>query len=264
MVECRSLSRRARHPRRNDHAWNQTAGGGGDRGGGLVIGAGQTGAPLAEILDNRGYAVRVLVRDPAKVDGLPKAATLVAADATKPETLAPAFAGVDYVVSTIGAGTPTGPNNPEAVDYKGVANLADAAKSAGVKQFVLMSSIGAGIEDPDFPLNKGFGMVLKWKGRGEAHLRQSGVPYTIVRPGGLLNEDGGKPCKAGAVGIALFPGKEMRPTPPETRICRAEVALVMESALNNPDAVGKTVSMLKDGAGQPETWRGVWASLPKD
>lgn len=235
-----------------------------DKGTVLVIGAGQTGVPLAEILDNRGYAVRVLVRDAAKDHGLPTAATVVAADATKPETLGPAFKGVDYVVSTIGAGSPTGPNNPEAVDYKGVANMADAAKAAGVKQFVLMSSIGAGIEDPNFPLNKGFGMVLKWKGKGEEHLRKSGVPYTIVRPGGLLNEDGGRPCKPGQVGIAFFPGKEMRPTPPETRICRAEVAMVMESALGNPDALGKTVSMLKDPKGKPETWRAGWAALPKD
>lgn len=235
-----------------------------DKGTVMVIGAGQTGLPQAEILDLRGYAVKVLVRDPSKVTGLPKAATMVTGDATKPETLSNAFKDVDYVISTIGAGTPTGPNNPEAVDYKGVANLVDAAKAAGVKQFVLMSAIGAGSEDPNNPLNKGFGMVLKWKGKGEDYLRASGLPYTIVRPGGLLNEDNGQPCKAGQVGIAVYPRKEERPTPPPTRICRAEVALVMESALNNPDALGKTINMLKDSAAQPEAWRSAWAAMPKD
>jgi uncharacterized protein YbjT (DUF2867 family) len=59
----------------------------------------------------------------------------------------------------------------------------DAAKVAGVKQVVLVSSMGG--TDPNHPLNKlGDGNILQWKRKAEQYLIASGIPYTIIHPGG--------------------------------------------------------------------------------
>ena len=100
-----------------------------DKGTVLVAGAGKSGKPLIKILVDQGYKVRVLTREAAD---LGNGVTVVVGDVTKPATLAPAVKGVDFVVSTIGAGAPQGDNRPEVVDFKGVANLVDAAKAASL------------------------------------------------------------------------------------------------------------------------------------
>ncbi len=69
-------------------------------------------------------------------------------------------------------------------------------------QFVLVSSAGVtrpgrpGInleeEPPAVKLNDQLGGILTWKLKGEDSLRQSGIPYTIIRPCALTEEPGGK------------------------------------------------------------------------
>jgi len=229
-----------------------------DKGTVLVIGAGRTGAPLAKILLDEGYKVRVLMRNTNKPSELPAAAERVQADVTKPETLPAALKGADYVISTVGA---TGGETPEEVAFKGVANLAQAAKAAKVKQFVLMSSTFAGASDPvvrisstdTFPQGK-YGMVLMWEGKGEEALRASGVPYTIVRPGHLSI------CEPGKAGLKV--------ANPEGLVgehsCRADIALVMAATLNNKDALGKTIGVVTDSKAQPGAWKADFAKVKKD
>jgi uncharacterized protein YbjT (DUF2867 family) len=238
-----------------------------DKGTVVVVGGGQSGAPTARILVEQGYDVRVMVRDPARAKGLPETASVVAGDATKPETLAEAFKGADYVISTIGANcVPNTPYpagaGPADVDYKGVANMADAAKAAGVKQFVLMSSIGAGSVDPKDRLNEMCGMVLEWKGKGEDHLRQAGIDYTIVRPGGLRPFPGQPECKEGVEGLRVWSPKDASPP---GAICRADVGLVMIHALGNAEAIGKTINVVGDkNAAAVDGWKNAWAEIAKD
>jgi len=221
----------------------------------LVAGAsGKSGQPLVKILSEQGYAVRAMVRDQAKAASLGGDVEIVEADVTRPETLAAAVKGAAYVISTLGAGSAQPPNNPENVDYRGVANLVDAAKAAGVKHLVLMSSLGAGDTSPATPLNKVFGMVLMWKGKGEDHLRASGVPYTIVRPGGLSN------CEPGKTGLKIMAADATG----GGVICRADVGLVMADALKNPDAAGKTIGLVSDKASAPGAWQLSWKDMPKD
>ena len=221
----------------------------------LVAGAtGKSGAPLVRILQSQGYKVRALVRDKAKGAALAGEVELVEGDVTRPETLAPAMKGAAYVISAIGAVSAAPPNNPENVDYQGVVNMVDAAKAAKVRHFVLMSSVGAGDANPATPLNKIFGMVLLWKGKGEAYVRQSGLPYTIVRPGGLKN------CEPGQVGLRLAPGDDTT----RGMICRADVGLVMADALKRPEAAGKTVALVSDDKAPVDAWKASWATLPKD
>jgi uncharacterized protein YbjT (DUF2867 family) len=226
----------------------------------IVLVAGGTGRTGREVMDqlrrDPRFAVRGLARNPG---GIPKAAggeyAWVQGDVTRPETLGPALKGVTLVICAIGATERSGPNGPEFVDYGGVRNLADAARAAGVRHFVLESSIGVGSGGGVLGmfLNLLSGDALRWKAKGEASLRASGVPYTIVRPGGLVDEPGGQ------VGLRLVQGDEE-----SGRIARADVAAVMIAALDNPAALGKTFEVFSDQAVPLQAWRGEFGFLKRD
>nr|BAJ85999.1 predicted protein [Hordeum vulgare subsp. vulgare] len=74
---------------------------------------------------------------------------------------------------------------PYRIDYVATANLVRAAAKAGVEHFVLVTSLGTTrFGFPAALLNLFWG-VLCWKKMAEEALVASGVPYTIVRPGGM-------------------------------------------------------------------------------
>jgi uncharacterized protein YbjT (DUF2867 family) len=104
------------------------------------------------------------------------------------------------------------------------------------------------------------GMVLEWKGKGEDALRSSGLPYTIVRPGGLKPFPGQPACPEGVEPLSL----NARDSIQGGVVCRADVALVMAGALGNADALGKTVELKADKTLPLDGWRSAWAGLPKD
>jgi uncharacterized protein YbjT (DUF2867 family) len=224
----------------------------------LVAGAtGRTGRQILEQLrrDPR-FAVRPMARDVAaarKKIGADYA--WVEGDVTRPETLGPALAGVSFVLCAIGGTERSGPNSPEFVDYGGVKNLSDAARAAGVRQLVLASSMGVGSGGGVLGmfLNLLSGDALKWKAKGEAHLRASGVPYTIVRPGGLVDEPGGQ------TGLDFQQGDEG-----SGRIARADVAAVMIAALDRPAALRKTFEVVSDQDAPVDAWRNGFSALKPD
>jgi uncharacterized protein YbjT (DUF2867 family) len=221
----------------------------------LVAGAtGQTGQLIVRELLASGYAVRALVRDTAKArQTLGEEVQLVQADIKDPTTLAAAFAGTDAVISAVGARGARGPDRPEAIDYQGVKNLVDAAVAARSQQFVLVSS--RSVTQPDNPLNRLFGNVLIWKLKGEDALRASGVPYTVVRPGGLTNGPGGDKDVVFEQGDAVSA---------QTTITRADVARVCVEALKYPEARNRTFET-SARAGSPVTdWRAKFAALKPD
>ena len=77
------------------------------------------------------------------------------------------------------------------VDWLGQKAQIDAAKAAVVKQFVVVGSMG-GTQPENFLNTLGNGNILLWKRRAEQYLVESGVPYTIIHPGGLLDAKGGE------------------------------------------------------------------------
>ncbi|WP_414585883.1 SDR family oxidoreductase [Scytonema sp. PCC 10023] len=90
------------------------------------------------------------------------------------------------VISTIGGL----PKDGERADYIGNKNLIDAAVKAGVQKFILVSSIGSGNSVVALPpqVLQTLGPVLVEKEKAENHLIESGLTYTIIRPGGLVSE----------------------------------------------------------------------------
>lgn len=155
----------------------------------IVGGTGRTGQIIVRNLMASGIYPQLLVRDLSKAEALfGKALTYYVGDVREYETLLKPMEGIQAVISAVGSCTPVGKNCPKRVDYEGVVNMVKAAQIQGVKRFILISSIA--VTHPEHPLNR-FGKILDWKLKGEEALRQSGLNYAIVRPGGLKDTPGG-------------------------------------------------------------------------
>lgn len=219
----------------------------------LVAGAtGGTGRAVVTNLQAQGYRVRAFVRDEGKARVvLGDDIEYATGDVRQIETIRPAVAGVTYVISAIGSGRSDPTNNPETVDYMGVRNLADASAAAGVSHFVLVSSTGATQEDHF--LNKNFGNILIWKFKGEEALRASGVPYTVVRPGGLVNTPGNEDAVIFAQGDTT-----------SGRISREDLALICIAALKTPASINKTFETYSSEEPGENNWTDLFATLKAD
>lgn len=223
--------------------------------GDLVLVAGATGGTgrevVAELL-KAGYEVRALVRDPeAARSVLGDRIGYTTGDVRQRATLDAALKDVRYLVTAIGASRRDPANGPEFVDFEGVRNLAGAAAAAGVAHHVLVSS--AGVTREDHILNRLFDNVLVWKAKGEAAVRSSGVPYTIVRPGGLTNQAGGR------AGIRLEQGDSGTGYIP-----RADVARICVAALKAPAARNRTFEAYSANTGPDVDWDATFSQLAAD
>ncbi len=205
----------------------------------LVLGAtGPTGHRVVAALSAKQIPVRAMVRNLEKANSLPDlqkpGVEVLVGDVLNHADVARAFQGVRAVISALGNNEPGNLNNSEKIDFQAIADAASAAKSAGVQHFVLCSSMGT--ETPDLiPFLAG---VLRIKRRGELALENSGVPYTIVRPGGLVNDPGGQDV---LIARSLRTGG---------RITRDDVAEVLIQALLQPEAKNRIVEIINQpGAG---------------
>jgi len=219
----------------------------------LVAGAtGRTGQEVVGELLNQGYRVRAFVRnaDAARVK-LGADIDYAEGDVRERATIDAALDGVTAIISAIGAGRGDPSNGPEFVDYGGVRNLAEAAADAALRQFVLVSS--GGVTHEDHILNQKFDNILIWKFKGEEVLRNCGVPYTIVRPGGLTDEPGREKE------LLFLQGDNH-----QGRISRADVARVLVAALGLAEARGKTFELFS-GEGAPSMdLRGQFAAVEEE
>jgi uncharacterized protein YbjT (DUF2867 family) len=157
----------------------------------LVIGAtGPTGRELVSQAIALGHDVTAAVRKPESAD-LPTGAKVVRADATDPASLAVAVAGQDAVVSSLGTKME---RKPTTLLSQGTRNLIAGMKQANVARLVCITGVGAG----DSRGHGGFfydrifqplllNEVYKDKDRQEAVVRESGLEWTLVRPGMLKN-----------------------------------------------------------------------------
>ncbi|MGV0024659.1 SDR family oxidoreductase [Phormidesmis priestleyi] len=154
----------------------------------FVAGAtGETGRRIVQQLIDRGIPVRALVRDPQTARSiLPTGIELVTGDVLNLESLQSAMGDSTIVFCATGARPSFDPTGPYKVDYEGTKNLVDVAKAKGIEHFVLVTSLCT--SKFFHPLNL-FWLILVWKKQAEEYLQKSGLTYTIVRPGGLKNED---------------------------------------------------------------------------
>jgi uncharacterized protein YbjT (DUF2867 family) len=228
----------------------------------LVIGGTRgTGLLIARLLHERGYRVRVLARDPVGASAeLGAPFEVVAGDLTKADTLPPAIAGVDHIICT--AGAPSGRYATEslvkATDYQGVVDTLAAARQAELPgRFIYLNSIG--IATPSLAatlINLLKRNTLLWRRRVEDHIRASGLDYTIVRVGFLLNRPGGK--------RAVIVGQDALPLSPCHRIARADVAEAFVEAMLHPRASHTTFEIVWGKGPRREGWCALFEKLKSD
>jgi uncharacterized protein YbjT (DUF2867 family) len=154
----------------------------------FVAGAtGETGRRIVQELVARNIPVRALVRDVEKARAiLPPEAELVMGDVLQTESLNIALGDSTVVLCATGAKPSFDPTGPYKVDFEGTKNLVEASKTKGIEHFVLVSSLCT--SQLFHPLNL-FWLILVWKKQAEEYIQKSGLTYTIVRPGGLKNEN---------------------------------------------------------------------------
>jgi uncharacterized protein YbjT (DUF2867 family) len=225
---------------------------GGTRGAGLLI---------ARLLHQRGYQVRVLARNPAAAAAeLGHSIAVVAGDLTKAETLPAAMAAVDHIIFT--AGAPSGRYAPErlvkATDYRGVVETLAAARRAGFHgRFVYLNSIGIGTPSLAGTLiNLLKRNTLVWRRRVEDDIRASGLDYTIIRVGFLLDRPAGE--------RAVVVGQDALPLTPSNRIARADVAEAFVDAMEHPHASRTTFEIVWGKGARREGWNSLFDRLKPD
>ncbi|KAI4331708.1 hypothetical protein MLD38_029866 [Melastoma candidum] len=231
----------------------------------LVTGAGgRTGQIVYKKLKERSdqFVGRGLVRTPESKGKIGGANDVFVGDIRDPDSIVPAIQGIDALIILTSAVPKMKPGfdptqggrpefyfedgaNPEQVDWIGQKNQIDAAKAAGVKQIVLVGSMGG--TNLNNPLNSlGNGNILVWKRKAEQYLADSGIPYTIIRAGGLQDKDGGV--------RELLIGKDDELLETETRtIARPDVAEVCLQALLYEEAKFKAFDLASkpEGDGTP-------------
>ena len=198
----------------------------------FVAGAtGETGRRIVQELVRRDIPVRALVRNVETARSiLPAGVELVTGDVLQPDSLRVALADSTVLLCATGAKPSFDPTGPYKVDLEGTKNLVDAARAKGIEQFVFVSSLCT--SQLFHPLNL-FWLILVWKKQAEEYLQKSGLSYTIVRPGGLKNEDNPDPILMSSADT-LFDGS----------IPRTKVALVCVEALFQPSARNKIVEIV--------------------
>jgi uncharacterized protein YbjT (DUF2867 family) len=138
----------------------------------LVTGAtGNVGSEIAAMLAASGHPVRAMTRRPHDVH-MPAGVDAVYGDAADPASLDEAFRGADgaFLMTAQQTGTEAHPTHD--------INLAEAAQRAGVGRVVKLSVYGAGTGD---------GLIYRWHAEAEAAVINTGIDYTILRPGRFMS-----------------------------------------------------------------------------
>ncbi|MBW4671639.1 MAG: NAD(P)H-binding protein [Cyanomargarita calcarea GSE-NOS-MK-12-04C] len=215
----------------------------------FVAGAtGETGRRIVQELVARNIPVRALVRDVQKARSiLPQDAELVEGDVLNPEILAAALGDSTVVLCATGAKPSFDPTGPYKVDFEGTKNLVDAAKVKQIKHFVFVSSLCT--SRLFHPLNLFF-LILVWKKQAEEYIQKSGLTYTIVRPGGLKNEDNSDQVVMQSADT-LFEGS----------IPRQKVAQVCVEALSEESARNKIVEIVAKSEATSKSFGELFASV---
>ena len=133
-------------------------------------GTGFVGQHLLRMAVGSGFEVRALTRTAREAEN---GFTWVEGALDKPESLAQLCQGADAVIHI--AGLLTGTRAAfEAVNVGGTANMMDAARNAGVRRFIHISSLAA--REPELS-NYGWS-----KAKSERLVAASGLQWTIIRP----------------------------------------------------------------------------------
>lgn len=199
----------------------------------IAGGHGQIALLLERVLSERGDTPVGIVRNPEHVRDLEAVgAEAVVLDLEEADTTAVAdvLSGADAVVFAAGGGPNSGAARKETVDKGAAVLLAEAAEQAGVRRYVMISSMGTDKADPES--DDVFQVYLRAKKAADDDLRARDLDWTIVRPGRLTDEPGAGRVQVGSLSRGEIP--------------RADVAAVIAAALRS-DATVRTEFDLLSG-----------------
>ncbi len=154
----------------------------------LVIGAnGQTGRHIVkELSSSSQHFVKAMIRKTEQAQDMEDlGARPIVADLE--QDFSYALENVNAVIFAAGSGGSTGDDKTLAIDQEGAKKAVDYSKKMGIERFIMLSSMGA---DQPSSGPDGLQFYLKAKGEADAYLKESGLNYTIVRPGSLSTDDG--------------------------------------------------------------------------
>jgi uncharacterized protein YbjT (DUF2867 family) len=201
----------------------------------IAGGHGQIALRLARVLAARGDEAVGLIRNPAHAHDVEQAGAepaVVDLEQASEDEVAKAIEGADAVVFAAGAGPGSGPARKRTVDYGGAVKLIEVAKLNDISRYVMVSAIGAGNpEGWSEEMRPYYGA----KADADRELQESGLDYTIVRPGRLTDGPG-----TGLIEAAPELGRG-------GEIPREDVAAVLLACLDDPSTVGKTFAVLSGG-----------------
>ncbi|MEA2365262.1 MAG: hypothetical protein QOE69_331 [Thermoleophilaceae bacterium] len=187
-------------------------------------GHGKVGLRLLRLLAEHGHRARGIVRKTEYVQDLADVgAEAVLCDMEEMEDLSGCCAGADAVVFAAGAGPGSGPERKRTVDYGGAVKL----MNAGVRRYVMVSAISV-----DRPQEWSEEMRPYYEAKADADraLLESGLDYTIVRPGWLTDDPG-----TGLVTVG---------TDLDGQVPRDDVAATLLAVLETPSTIGKVFELI--------------------
>jgi uncharacterized protein YbjT (DUF2867 family) len=188
-------------------------------------GHGGIGLRLLAMLAKDGHRARGLIRNPDHAADLSAVgAEPVECDMEKLDDLSDCCAGADAVVFAAGAGPGSGAERKQTVDLGAAVKLMEA----GVRRYVMVSAIAAGRPEEWSDQMRPY---YEAKAAADERLAESGLDWTIVRPGGLTDEPG---TGRVLVGTNLEYGQ----------VPRDDVAAVLLAVLEEPGSIGKTFELL--------------------
>jgi uncharacterized protein YbjT (DUF2867 family) len=154
----------------------------------IAGGHGQIATRLERLLVEGGHRARGLIRRAEQAADLTAlGAEPVVCDLEGADDVSSAVAGADAVVFAAGAGPGSGAERKRTMDYGGAVKLIEAARAAGIRRYVIVSSIGA--HEPGSGSGP-MGPYLQAKHDADVAVEQSGLDFTIVRPGMLTDDPG--------------------------------------------------------------------------
>lgn len=197
----------------------------------IIGGHGKVARLLTRKLTDRGNRVRAVIRDPDQVDDVENdgaEALVIDVEHAASDDLAEAISGCDAVVFAAGAGAGSGAARKETVDYGAAATAIEAAQLVGVDRYVMVSAMGTDDPPDDDDV---FSVYLRAKARADAELMDSGLQWTVVRPGGLTDDPA-----TGSVTAARHVDRGSIP--------REDVAAVLAATLDEPATVGQVFELV--------------------
>lgn len=196
-------------------------------------GHGQIALRLERLLAARGDHVVGLVRNPDHVPDLEAvgaAGLVLDLESAAPAEVAAVAQGADAVVFAAGAGPGSGVARKDTVDRAAATLLADSAERAGVRRYLLVSSVG--VESPPPPgTDDVFAAYLRAKAAAEADLVSRDLDWTVLRPGRLTDDPG--------TGFVQLERRVSRGSVP-----RDDVAAVLVALLDEPASAGLVLELV--------------------